>query len=105
MSDEARETQKHKNEDVGSYHASIKAATLEALYRVGDVDINKLELPEEVSRAHNKFNVCQLKEDVMPTKPLGSLDGLHIDDKLQFVEEADRGSQIREVTVVAKPYH
>nr|GFC92370.1 hypothetical protein [Tanacetum cinerariifolium] len=99
-----------------SYHATIKAATFEALYgqkcrspvcwtEVGEAQIlgvvrfgkrgklnpryvgpfkvleriedvaYKLDLPEELSRVH-------------ADEPLAvSLDGLHFDDKLQFVEE------------------
>ncbi|GKD36406.1 putative reverse transcriptase domain-containing protein [Tanacetum coccineum] len=47
----------------------------------------KLKLPQELSRVHNTFHVSNLKRcyfDDLLTVPL---DGLHIDDKLQFVEE------------------
>ncbi|GJX39129.1 putative reverse transcriptase domain-containing protein [Tanacetum coccineum] len=47
----------------------------------------KLELPEELSRVHNTFYVSNLKK-CYADEPLAiSLDGLHFDDKLQFVEE------------------
>ncbi|GKF62370.1 hypothetical protein Tco_0182424, partial [Tanacetum coccineum] len=47
----------------------------------------KLELPEELSRVHNIFHVSNLKK-CYANKPLAiPLDGLHFDDKLQFVEE------------------
>ncbi|GKD92878.1 putative reverse transcriptase domain-containing protein [Tanacetum coccineum] len=47
----------------------------------------KLELPQELSRVHNTFNVSNLKK-CYADKPLAiPLDGLHIDDKLHFVEE------------------
>ncbi|GJW85877.1 putative reverse transcriptase domain-containing protein [Tanacetum coccineum] len=47
----------------------------------------KLELPQELSRVHNTFHVSNLKK-CHAGKPLAvPLDGLHIDDKLQFVEE------------------
>nr|GEW83296.1 putative reverse transcriptase domain-containing protein [Tanacetum cinerariifolium] len=84
-----------------SYHASIKAASFEALYdrkcrspvcwakvleKVGSVAY-KLELPQELSRVHNTFHVSNLKKCYFD-KPLAiPLDGLHIDDKLHFVEE------------------
>nr|GEZ58708.1 putative reverse transcriptase domain-containing protein [Tanacetum cinerariifolium] len=70
-----------------SYHASIKAAPFEALYeRVGDVAY-KLDLPEELSRVHNTFHVSNLKK-CHADEPLAvSLDGLHVDDMLHFVEE------------------
>ncbi|GJQ92901.1 hypothetical protein Tco_0004040 [Tanacetum coccineum] len=54
--------------------------------RVGDVAC-KLDLPEELSRVHNTFHVSNLKK-CHADKPLAiPLDGLHFDDKLQFVEE------------------
>ncbi|GKB29472.1 putative reverse transcriptase domain-containing protein [Tanacetum coccineum] len=47
----------------------------------------KLELPQELSRVHNTFHVSNLKK-FYADKPLAiPLDGLHIDDKLHFVEE------------------
>ncbi|GJT44972.1 hypothetical protein Tco_0953687, partial [Tanacetum coccineum] len=47
----------------------------------------KLELPEELSRVHNTFYVSNLKK-CFADEPLAvPLDGLHFDDKLQFVEE------------------
>ncbi|GJU14639.1 reverse transcriptase domain-containing protein [Tanacetum coccineum] len=81
-----------------SYNASIKAAPFKALYgrkyvgpikvleKVGEVAY-KLELPEELSRVHNIFHVSNLKK-FHANKPLAvSLDGLHLDDKLHFVED------------------
>nr|GEW20833.1 putative reverse transcriptase domain-containing protein [Tanacetum cinerariifolium] len=57
-----------------------------ALERVGDVAY-KLDLPEELSRIHNTFHVSNLKK-CHADEPLDvPLDGLHVDDKLHFVEE------------------
>ncbi|GJQ96991.1 hypothetical protein Tco_0008130 [Tanacetum coccineum] len=56
------------------------------LEKVGVVSY-KLELPQEPSRVHNTFHVSNLKK-CYADEPLAiPLDGLHIDDKLQFVEE------------------
>ncbi|GJR73130.1 hypothetical protein Tco_0085495 [Tanacetum coccineum] len=57
------------------------------LEKVGEVAY-KLELPEEFSRVHNTFHVSNLKKKCHADKPLAiPLDGLHLDDKLHFVEE------------------
>ncbi|GJW40673.1 hypothetical protein Tco_0066518 [Tanacetum coccineum] len=56
------------------------------LEKVGSVAY-KLELPQELSRVHNTFHVSNLKK-CYANEPLAvPLDGLHIDDKLYFVEE------------------
>nr|GFC24369.1 putative reverse transcriptase domain-containing protein [Tanacetum cinerariifolium] len=56
------------------------------LERVGDVAY-KLDLPEELSRVHNTFHVSNLKK-CHADEPLAvSLDGLHFDDKIHFMEE------------------
>ncbi|GKG45351.1 hypothetical protein Tco_0495429, partial [Tanacetum coccineum] len=47
----------------------------------------KLELPEELSRVHNTFHVSNLKMCYADEPLAVLLDGLHFDDKLQFVEE------------------
>nr|GFA56037.1 putative reverse transcriptase domain-containing protein [Tanacetum cinerariifolium] len=56
------------------------------LERVRDVTY-KLDLTEELSRVHNTFHVSNLKK-CHADEPLAvPLDGLHVDDKLYFVEE------------------
>ncbi|GKG42284.1 hypothetical protein Tco_0476582, partial [Tanacetum coccineum] len=56
------------------------------LEKVGEVAY-KLGLPEELRRVHNIFHVSNLKK-CYADEPLAILlDGLHFDDKLQFVEE------------------
>ncbi|GJU87426.1 hypothetical protein Tco_1294972 [Tanacetum coccineum] len=56
------------------------------LEKVGEVAY-KLKLPEELSKVHNTFHVSNLKK-CHADEPLAvPLDGLHLDDKLHFVEE------------------
>ncbi|GJV95580.1 putative reverse transcriptase domain-containing protein [Tanacetum coccineum] len=47
----------------------------------------KLKLPQELSRVHNTFHVSNLKRCYSNDPLTVPLDGLHIDDKLHFVEE------------------
>ncbi|GJY69912.1 putative reverse transcriptase domain-containing protein [Tanacetum coccineum] len=56
------------------------------LEKVGAVTY-KLELPQELSRVHNTFHVSNLKKCYADEPLAVPLDGLHIDDKLHFVEE------------------
>nr|GEY76859.1 putative reverse transcriptase domain-containing protein [Tanacetum cinerariifolium] len=56
------------------------------LERVRDVTY-KLDLPEELSRVHNTFHVSKLKKCHIDEPLVVPLDGLHVDDKLHFVEE------------------
>ncbi|GJR64502.1 putative reverse transcriptase domain-containing protein [Tanacetum coccineum] len=85
-----------------SYHASIKAAPFEALYgrkcrspvcwaEVGEVQLTGPEIVQETTK-----KIIQIKQRMQAArdqqksyadlKPV-PLDGLHFDDKLQFVEE------------------
>ncbi|GJR08059.1 putative reverse transcriptase domain-containing protein [Tanacetum coccineum] len=57
------------------------------LEKVGSVAY-KLELPQELSRVHNTFHVSNLKRCYSDDPLIVPLDGLHVDDKLQFVEES-----------------
>nr|GFB78885.1 hypothetical protein [Tanacetum cinerariifolium] len=56
------------------------------LERVGDVAY-KRDLPKELSRVHNTFHVSDLKKCHADELLAVPLDGLHLDDKLHFVEE------------------
>ncbi|GKC11451.1 hypothetical protein Tco_1008233 [Tanacetum coccineum] len=56
------------------------------LEKVGSIAY-KLELPQELSRVHNTFHVSNLKKCYADEPLAVPLDGLHFDDKLQFVEE------------------
>ncbi|GJV42262.1 putative reverse transcriptase domain-containing protein [Tanacetum coccineum] len=77
-----------------SYHASIKAAPFEALYgrkyQAKDEaarDRQKSYADLKVGEVHNTFHVSNLKK-CHADEPLAvPLDGLHLDDKLHFVEE------------------
>ncbi|GJR32959.1 reverse transcriptase domain-containing protein [Tanacetum coccineum] len=47
----------------------------------------KLELPQELSRVHHTFHVSNLKKCYADEPLVLPLEGIHVDDKLQFVEE------------------
>ncbi|GJT92863.1 reverse transcriptase domain-containing protein [Tanacetum coccineum] len=49
--------------------------------------ITKLEFPQELSKVHNMFHVSNLKKCYADEPLAVLLDGLHLDDKLHFVEE------------------
>ncbi|GJW13321.1 hypothetical protein Tco_0017454 [Tanacetum coccineum] len=61
---------------------------LQVLAKVGAIAY-KLELPQELSMVHNTFHVSNLKKCYADEPLVVLLDGLHIDDKLHFVEEPD----------------
>ncbi|GKC10822.1 hypothetical protein Tco_1007604, partial [Tanacetum coccineum] len=48
----------------------------------------KLDLPQELSRVHHMFHVSNLKKCYTDEPLVVPLEGLHIDDKLYFVEES-----------------
>ncbi|GKF36704.1 putative reverse transcriptase domain-containing protein, partial [Tanacetum coccineum] len=47
----------------------------------------RLELPQELSRVHHTFHVSNLKKCYADEPLVIPLEGIHVDDKLQFVEE------------------
>ncbi|GJT01901.1 retrotransposon protein, putative, ty3-gypsy subclass [Tanacetum coccineum] len=56
------------------------------LVKVGKVAY-RLELPQELSRVHHTFHVSNLKKCYADEPLVMPLEGIHVDDKLQFVEE------------------
>ncbi|GJT74619.1 hypothetical protein Tco_1041344 [Tanacetum coccineum] len=56
------------------------------LAKVGKVSY-RLELPQELSRVHHTFHVSNLKKCYADEPLVMPLEGIHVDDKLQFVEE------------------
>nr|GEU57786.1 putative reverse transcriptase domain-containing protein [Tanacetum cinerariifolium] len=56
------------------------------LAKVGTVDY-RLELPEQLSRVHSTFHMSNLKKYLSDEPLTISLDEVHIDDKLRFIEE------------------
>ncbi|GJT18748.1 hypothetical protein Tco_0877454 [Tanacetum coccineum] len=56
------------------------------LAKVGKVAY-RLELPQELSRVHHTFHVSNLKKCYADKPPVMLLEGIHVDDKLQFMEE------------------
>ncbi|GJX09452.1 hypothetical protein Tco_0199311 [Tanacetum coccineum] len=61
----------------------------------------RLELSQELSRIHHTFHVSNLKKCHVDEPLVIPLDGLHIDDKLYFIEE---NIEIRSQKVEAKLY-
>nr|GFB58619.1 putative reverse transcriptase domain, ribonuclease H-like domain, aspartic peptidase domain protein [Tanacetum cinerariifolium] len=59
---------------------------LKVLAKVGDVAY-RLELPQELGRVHHTFHVSNLKKCYADESLAMSLEGVHIDETLQFVEE------------------
>ncbi|GKD81252.1 putative reverse transcriptase domain-containing protein [Tanacetum coccineum] len=56
------------------------------LAKVGKV-VYRLELPQELSRVHHTFHVFNLKKCYADEPLAMPLEGIHVDDKLHFVEE------------------
>ncbi|GJW29959.1 putative reverse transcriptase domain-containing protein [Tanacetum coccineum] len=56
------------------------------LAKVGKVAY-RLELPQELSRVHHTFHVSNLKKCYADEPLVMPLEGIHVDDKLQFMEE------------------
>nr|GEV60622.1 putative reverse transcriptase domain-containing protein [Tanacetum cinerariifolium] len=56
------------------------------LAKVGIVSY-RLELPQELSRVHHTFHVSNLKKCYADEPLVMPLEGIHVDDRLQFVEE------------------
>ncbi|GJV75964.1 hypothetical protein Tco_1507548, partial [Tanacetum coccineum] len=56
------------------------------LEKIGSVSY-KLKLPQDLSRVQNTFHVSNLKKCYFDEPLAVPLEGLHIDDKLQFMEE------------------
>ncbi|GJZ13533.1 putative reverse transcriptase domain-containing protein [Tanacetum coccineum] len=59
---------------------------LKVLAKVGKVAY-RLELPQELSRVHHTFHVSNLKKCYTDKPLIMPLEGIHVDDKLQFMEE------------------
>nr|GFA26524.1 putative reverse transcriptase domain-containing protein [Tanacetum cinerariifolium] len=59
---------------------------LKVLAKVGKVAY-KLELPQELSRVHHTFHLSNLKKCYADKPLVMPLEGIHVDDRLQFVEE------------------
>nr|GFC20404.1 reverse transcriptase domain-containing protein [Tanacetum cinerariifolium] len=59
---------------------------LKVLAKVGKVAY-KLELPQELSRVHHTFHVSNLKKCYADEPLVMPLEGIHVDDRIQFLEE------------------
>ncbi|GJY06555.1 hypothetical protein Tco_0373609 [Tanacetum coccineum] len=64
----------------------LHVGPFKVLAKVGKVAY-RLELPQELSRVHHTFHVSSLKKCYADEPIVMPLEGIHVDDKLQFVEE------------------
>nr|GFA17934.1 putative reverse transcriptase domain-containing protein [Tanacetum cinerariifolium] len=64
----------------------FKIGPFKVLAKIGDV-VDRLELPQELSRVRHTFHVSNLKKCYTDEPLAMSLEGVHIDETLQFVEE------------------
>nr|GEZ27028.1 putative reverse transcriptase domain-containing protein [Tanacetum cinerariifolium] len=60
--------------------------TFKVLAKVGTIAY-RLKLPQQLSRVHSAFHVCNLKECLSDEQLAISLDEIHNDEKLCFIEE------------------
>ncbi|GJU49462.1 hypothetical protein Tco_1219017 [Tanacetum coccineum] len=75
---------------------------LKVLAKVGKVSY-RLELPQELSRVHHTFHVSNLKRCYADEPLVMPLEGIHVDDKLQFVEEPVEIMEWGDQRLQAKP--
>ncbi|GJV73792.1 putative reverse transcriptase domain-containing protein [Tanacetum coccineum] len=68
------------------WSSMLEKVNAQVLAKVGKVAY-RLELPQELSRVHHTFHVSNLKKCYADEPIVMPLEGIHIDDKLQFVEE------------------
>ncbi|GKE18712.1 hypothetical protein Tco_1426289 [Tanacetum coccineum] len=62
------------------------AGPFKVLAKVGKITY-KMEFPQELSRVHHTFHVSNLKKCYADEPLVMPLEGIHVGDKLQFVEE------------------
>ncbi|GJX77263.1 putative reverse transcriptase domain-containing protein [Tanacetum coccineum] len=74
------------------------------LAKVGDVAYT-LELPQELSRVHHTFHVSNLKKCYADEPLAMPLEGVHIDDTLQFMEEPVEIIEWEIKRLRRKPWH
>nr|GEY20372.1 putative reverse transcriptase domain-containing protein [Tanacetum cinerariifolium] len=67
---------------------NLKKEDVGVLAKVGDVAY-RLELPREFNRVHHTFHVSNLRKCYADEPLAMSLEGVHVDDMLQFVEDPD----------------
>ncbi|GJZ99108.1 putative reverse transcriptase domain-containing protein, partial [Tanacetum coccineum] len=76
-----------------AYHPKTDGQSERTIQTLGDMlpKVGKvayrLELPQELSRVHHTFHVSNLKKCYADEPLVVLLEGIHVDDKLRFIEE------------------
>ncbi|GJV94217.1 putative reverse transcriptase domain-containing protein [Tanacetum coccineum] len=89
---------------VGKFETQDMVVPFKVVSQVGKVS-NRLNYLNKLSRVHHTFHVSNLKKCYADEPLVMPLEGIHVDDKLQFVEEPVEimEREIKRLKVIAEP--